>query len=57
MDWIDSNDMRTVLLRHYPGAARGDARGRERVRALEQLGRLTRLRRAAAARMKRASPG
>jgi hypothetical protein len=19
MDWIDANDMRTVLLRHYPG--------------------------------------
>jgi hypothetical protein len=19
MDWIDSNDMRSVLLRHYPG--------------------------------------
>ena len=41
MDWIDDNDMRTVLLRHYPGLRAGDARRRERLRALEPRDRLT----------------
>ena len=38
LNWIRDNDMRTVLLRHFPRAAAGAARQRQRLRPLEPRG-------------------